>query len=148
MKDLLNKIKEKVISFFRRLTGKAKEIIPVGIKIVEAIKQITDSNIADVFVELTVFTELDNKILKLVHRVLPKILKELDEWDETLSGTDEEKLKNILIKINNYPKLKKNLLYLGIATELNRELSKGQLTYADALRATHEIYNDPTLLNA
>jgi hypothetical protein len=148
MKKFLKKVKEKIVTFFRRLTGATKEIIPVGIKIVEAIKRITDSDIADVFVELTVFTELDDKLLKLVRKVLPKILIELDEWDEILDGTTEEKLRNSLIKINSYPKLKKNLLYLGIATEINRKLSKNSLTYAEALRATHETYNDPTLLNA
>jgi hypothetical protein len=148
MRKFLKRVKEKVVNLFKRLTGKAKEIIPVGIKIVEAIKKVTDSNMADMFVELTFITDLDDKALKILRDLLPKILRELEEWDDALEGTVEEKLRNSLIKINKYPKLKKNLLYLGIATEINKELSHGKLPYEVSLTATHEAYNNPELLEA
>lgn len=145
MKNFLQKVKDKVVDLFRKLTGTVKSLIPVGIKIVEAVKRITDSKIADVIVELTVNTDLDNKALKAIRELLPKVLQELDEWDDAIEGSDEEKLKNSLIKINSYSKPKKNLLYLGIAANINKKLSG--LTYEQSITATHEAYNDPELLN-
>lgn len=148
MKAFLQRIKNKVIELFKKLTATIKAIIPVGIKIVNAIKRITDSDVADVFVTITAHTDLDNKILSFIRKTLPKVLKELEEWDDAINGTEEEILKNSLIKINNYSKPKRNLLYLGIASGLNKELAGDGLSDAEALTATHEAYNHPELLNS
>jgi DNA polymerase/3'-5' exonuclease PolX len=140
--NFITKIKNKVVELFQKITGAAKKLIPVGIKVVEVIKKITDSKVADIIVELTANTDIDNKILEKVRKLLPKILKELEEWDDTIN--EEEALKASLAKINGYSKARRSLLYLGIATELNRELTG--LDYRTALTATHEAYNEPELL--
>jgi hypothetical protein len=146
MKKLFEKIKNKIIDLFRKITGRAKIVIPIGIDIVNAIKRITDSDIADIFVELT-SSGLDNKVLNIIRNLLPTILKELQEW-EYISGLSEaEMLKESLVKINSYNKAKRDILYLGIASHINEQISNGELDYAKAVTLTHEIYNDPNLIN-
>ena len=147
MKNLFETIKSRVIDLLRKITGKARVIIPIGITIVNAIKTITDSNIADVFVELTA-NGLDNKILNIVRNLLPKVLQELQEWQYISGQSEAELLKQSLIKINSYSKAKRSLLYLGIASHINEQISNGELDYAKAVTLTHELYNDPNLINA
>lgn len=146
MKNLFEKIKNKVIDLFRKVTGKVRVIIPIGIDIVNAIKRITDNNIADILVEMT-STGLDNKVLNIVRNLLPKILKELQEWEDITGESNEEMLRQSLLKINSYSKAKRNLLYLGIAAHINEQISNGELDYAKSVTLTHELYNDPNLIN-
>lgn len=147
MKNLFETIKSRVIDLLRKITGKARVIIPIGITIVNAIKTITDSKIADVLVEMSA-NGLDNKILNIVRNLLPKVLQELQEWEYISGQSEAEMLKQSLLKINSYTKAKRSLLYLGIASHINEQISNGELDYAKAVTLTHELYNDPNLINA
>ena len=147
MKNLFETIKSRVIDLLRKITGKARVIIPIGITIVNAIKTITDSKIADVLVEMSA-NGLDNKILNIVRNLLPKVLQELQEWEYISGQSEAEMLKQSLLKINSYTKAKRSLLYLGIASHINEQISNGELDYAKAVTLTHVLYNDPNLINA
>ena len=147
MKNLFLKLKQVTVTLFGKLTKTAKEVIPIGIEIVNRIKKITDSEIADVIVSLTP-TKIDDSTLKAVRIIIPRVLKELDEWNDVVSGTDAEIIKASLLKINSYPSVKKNLLYLGIASAINVELSNGALTKSESIIATQSVYNNPELLNS
>lgn len=148
LKDFLLKVKTKVAELFGKLKKTAKEVIPVGIDIVNAMKKITDSPVADVFVEMTTFTNLDNIALEFARKWLPKVLKEMGEWNEDLNKSDNEIIKEAIVRINSYVPKKRNYTQLGIAASLNEIAADGEITAAQALTATHEAYNDPKLLNA
>lgn len=146
MKEFIKKVKTKVLQLFGKLTKTAKEVIPIGIEIVNAFKKITDSKYADIFVEITP-TKLDDTGLIIVRKIIPKILKVLDEWNVVFEGqSDEEILKNSILKINSYSNTKKNLIYLGIAASINAELSNGTLSQSESILATQAAYNEPDLL--
>lgn len=146
MKKFLEKVRDAVVKLFQWLTKTAKNIIPIGIHVVNIIKTVVDTNAVDFITRLTK-TDIDDKIIDFLRTFLPKLLKELGEWHDVVEGeTDQEILQRSIIKINSYPAVRKHLLWLGIATAINQEL--GGLDYETALTATHETYNNPHLLNA
>ena len=147
MRDFFIKLKQKIVDLFHKLTKAAKVVIPIGIEIVDQIKKITDSKYADIIVALTP-TTVDDSTLKAIRTILPKVLKELDEWNAAVQGTDEEIIKASLLQINSYPAAKKNLLYLGIASIINSELANGAMTPGESIIATQSAYDNPELLNS
>lgn len=147
MKEFIRKVKQKISDFLFKVKKTAREVIPVGIEFVNAMKKITDSDSADLFVELTPFG-WDNSLLKTLRVLFPKILKELGEWDETLGKSDEEILHNVIIKINNYQKVKRSFKRVEIAALINAELSGGMLTVGESLVTTQAVYDDPDLLKS
>lgn len=145
MKELLKKIKSKVLQLFGKLTKTAKEIIPVGIEIVNILKKITDSKEAESFILMT-NTKVDDIVFFTAKKYLPIVLRELGEWKESLDKSDEEILKDSILQINSYIGLEKAIKLNGLASGLSVYASNGAIELDECLPATFLVYKNPELL--
>jgi len=140
MKKFLSKIK----IFLKRIVNKVKEILPIGIDVANAIKKFIDSPACDVLTMIIPGTYDDNAV-RLLRKYIPLTLFELEDCEEFLGLSDNEKLRMIILKINSYSKAKRNLTYLGIASTLNMHLSNGQMTKPESIISTQAYYENPEI---
>ena len=119
LKNLLLKIKNFVVGLFVKVDETAKKFIPVGIKVVDAIKKFVDSDVADVITAL-IPGDLDNSLQLFLQKVTPSILINLRKW-ESIVGTEDEntKLRLIIEELKNMGKADRDGLKLEIATQIN-----------------------------
>jgi len=141
MKILLLRIK----LFIFTLLGKIKVILPIGIEVVNKIKQFTDSPVTDIITFL-IPGGLDNRIVTLLRKYLPLVLLQMEDGNEFINMTTNEKLKAIILKINGYNPTKRNFLYLGIASTLNMLISNDSMNQSESIIATQYAYDNDTIV--
>lgn len=142
MKFIL-KIKNFITNLFKTVEEQAKVIIPIGIKVVNSIKTFVDSNAADVLTAI-IPGDLDDKTKLILRAILPKILKEMEQWQDIISLPENEQLKAIITTINSYPKVKRDAIKLSIASQINSALMNGKLSQSDSVIATQYVYSYET----
>lgn len=130
MKALLLKIK----AFIVKLFATVEDFLPIGIEVVNRIKTFIDSPAADIITAIIPGT-VDDEVKVWLRQWLPVILN-------NFGGLET------IIKL---PHAAKNQIYLGIASEINQELTNHMsgrevLTYAKSVLATHYKYNENTLV--
>lgn len=145
IKEFLTKIKTKVSTILKKLKKTAQEVLPVGIEVVNIMKTITDSKYVDIITALTP-TTADDKAVAVLRTILPKVLKEMEGWDNVIELPDDQIVKQAILTINSYPKIKKNAIYLAVASAINTELSEGALTPSESVLATQAAYIQPEIL--
>jgi len=141
MKILLLRIK----LFIFTLLGKIKVILPIGIEVVNKIKQFTDSPVTDIITFL-IPGGLDNRIVTLLRKYLPLVLLQMEDGNEFINMTTNEKLKASNLKINGYNPTKRNFLNLGIASTLNMLISNDSMTQSESIIATQYAYDNNTIV--
>lgn len=123
----------------------AKEIIPVGIKVVEQIKKFVDSPTADFLTDI-IPGELDNALKLTLRKIVGPILKGLREWQSITNITDEnEQFKAIMEEFKALPKNDRDALKLQAATEINAALLP-DVSITDTKILTLTAYHYPELL--
>lgn len=128
LKNLFAKIKGFVINLFTKVDKTAKKFIPVGIKMVEAIKKFVDSDLADVIVQV-IPGDLDNALKAFLERVAPDIIINLRKWESIIGVEDKnQKLKLIFEELKNLDKVDRD----GIKTELAAQFNAAILGFVDS----------------
>ena len=135
---------------FNQLNAKTKELVPVAINVVQAIKDFELSGSAD-FVEFVVTKAIpgdaDDKAVKIardiIRKWLPKILLEL-QMIEVAAGTDDinEKLQLILTRLKLSSDETQNIVYHGIASLIIEKLSDGDLSWSDSIAISEYYYKN------
>lgn len=143
MKQFILKIKTFVTNLFKTVEEQAKVIIPIGIKVVNSIKMFVDSNTADVLTAI-IPGDIDDNAKLILRAIIPKILKEMEQWQDIISLPENEQLKAIITTINSYPKVKRDAIKLSIASQVNAALMGGKLSLSDAVIATQYVYSYET----
>lgn len=131
----------KVKLFIMNIILRVKEILPVGIEVVNKIKTFVDSPTADVLT-MIIPGAWDDRLVMLLRRYLPIVLFELEDCEEFIGLPDNEKLRMIILKLNSYSKAKRNALYLNIASTLNMHLANGQVSKPESILATQSYYEN------
>lgn len=147
LKELITKVKAQIAGFIARLTKTAKEVIPVGIEVVNLMKSIVDRKEIDIITALTPTTADDNAV-KALRVIIPKVLKKLEGWNEKIQVPENDVLNAIIQTINSYPDEKRHAMQLTAASMINMELANGAITMAESVEATHKVYNEPKILTA
>lgn len=143
---LLLKIKLFIVKLFATVRREAKEIIPIGIKIVDEIKKFVDSPTAD-FLTSVIPGTIDDGIKATLRNVLPGILKGLRKWESIANIADEnEQLKAIMEEFTTLSKVERDALKLQAATEINAYLLP-DVTLPDVKIMTLAGYHHPELLS-
>lgn len=149
-----------ITSIFKGLAKEAKQLIPVAIAIVNAIKFAIENpitgNIIDFILEAikkqipgTADDFLIEKAKAILKVWLPKILDGLKVADEIARIEDDnERMLAILNEIKFKGQDEKTLLYNNIACLLTSKLSDDEITLEDALVAVPLTYKHPEVLNA
>lgn len=143
----LKKLWAWVSKVWEGLNTKTKELVPIAIKVVEAVKNFELSSSAD-FVEWVVTTAIPgdaddkvvNKSREVVHKWLPKILLEL-QLIESIANIEtlDEKLKAIVAQLRLSSDETQNIVNHGLATLIIEKLSDGELSWSDSI-AISEYY--------
>lgn len=146
----LKKLWSWVERVFNQLNAKTKELVPVAINVVQAIKDFELSGSAD-FIEFVVTKAIpgdaDDKAIiagrEIIRKWLPKILLEL-QMIEVAAGTDDinEKLQLILKRLKLSSDETKNIVYHGIASLIIEKLSDGDLSWSDSIAISEYYYKN------
>lgn len=146
----LKKLWSWVERVFNKLNAKTKELVPVAINVVQAIKDFELSGSAD-FIEFVVTKsipgEADDKAVKvgreIIRKWLPKILIEL-QLVEVAAGTNDinEKLQLILKRLKLSSDETQNIVYHGIASLIIEKLSDGDLSWSDSIAISEYYYKN------
>lgn len=147
LKELITKVKAQIAGFIARLTKTAREVIPVGIEVVNLMKTLVDSKYVDILTALTP-TNADENAVKALRVIIPKVLKKLEGWNDKIQASENEILNAVIQTINSYPDEKRHAMQLTAAAMINMEMASGAITLAESITATHEAYNNPKLLTA
>lgn len=142
---LLTKLKTWLLKTFKIIQKDAKIVIPIGIKVVEAIKSFAASPYAD-FLTSVIPGELDDQIKLTLRSVLPNILKGLRKWEGIANLDENIQLKIIASELNLLSKSERDNIKTQIAAEVAQALSPGLEIY-DAKIAVLAAYHHPELLS-
>ena len=148
MKKLLKKIWKAIRKVFNRLDDEAKQLLPVAIKIVDAVKKFVDSPVDDFIAAIlkeVIPGEADNfvidKIRKFVEEQLPKIIIQLDLLNSIAEIEDpNEKIRAILAQIAKATEDQKKSMYHTIASLAVEKMSDGKLTWSDSLAIAETLF--------
>jgi len=140
LKKFLHRLWTGIKGIFDKIEDDLKRLVPVAIKVVEAIKTFDESIVSDVLTTL-IPGEVDDKIMQKLREFLPKILLELNMVDSIIGITDpNEQLKAILARIKLSPKNSQDVFYHGIASLILSELSDGKFSWSDAVAVAEYYY--------
>lgn len=117
-----------IAAFFTGAIRKVKEALTFGSQIANRIKQITDSPLLDVVVNLTT-TPLDNAALLYVRQMLPAWIEKMGWAEKKLSDFDETTLPHVL-----------NSIAAEVAV-LSAEHNNADLTRQQAIASEQVVYN-------
>jgi len=147
---VLKKLWSWIEKVFNGLNAKTKELVPVAINVVQAIKDFELSGTADVIefvVTKAIPGDADDKAIiagrAIVRKWLPKILLEL-QLVEVAANTDDlnEKLQLILQRLKLSSDETQNIVYHGIASLIVEKLSDGELSWSDAIAISEYYYKN------
>lgn len=150
MKNLLKKIWKGIKKAYDALVGKTKDLVPVAIRIVNAIKEVMDGPVDDVIltiVKKSIPGEADDvlidKIKSVVEKWLPKVLLELKLIDSIANIKDRnEQLKAILAQLKLSSDETRAILYHGLASMILEKLSDGELSWSDSVAIAEYYYKN------
>lgn len=150
MKKLLKKIWDFIKNLYEGLVGTTKKYIPIGIKVVDAIKKVMDSPVDDVILSIlnmAIPGDADDKLVAKAKVVLeewiPKILLELKivEGISNITGTNEQ-LQAILNELKKLSPETQAIMWHGIASLIIEKLSDGELSWSDSVAIAEYYYKN------
>lgn len=142
LKKFLSNLWKGIKHIFDSIEDDLKKLVPIAIKVVEAIKTFDESIVSDVMTAL-IPGEVDDKIVQKLREFLPKVLLELNMIDAIAGITDpNEQLKAILARIKLSPKSSQDVFYHGVASLILSELSDGKFSWSDAVAVAEYYYKN------
>jgi hypothetical protein len=138
-----------VSKLWRSLNGTVKQIVPIAINVVEAVKSVNESLQGDAieFVLNQVLPDNGDEALKMLRlklsELLPKILNNLVLISDISSIEDEQqKIKSIILAINFSDDTVKNAFYHSLSVLIIEALSDGQLTWSESVQIAEYYYKN------
>ena len=147
MNKLLNAIFSYVKNLYGKLVYKTKQLVPVAVSVVEAIKKIEDSKVPDVVLSIVsmVVPNIPKQQIDIIQgklkEYLPKLLLELNLINDIANITDpNEQLQKILETLKLSSDDVKNEKYHTLASKILIILSDGKVTWGEAVMFTEWYY--------
>lgn len=132
MKIELGKILKSIGNFFSGAARKIKEALNFGKDVANRVKQVVDSPLLDVVVNLTA-TPLDNSALTYLRNNLPAWINKMGWAEKKVSDFDETTLPHVLNAIS------------AEAAKLTADYNNADLTRQQAIASAQVVY-DPKIL--
>lgn len=149
LKSLFKSIFSFVAKLWRSLNGTVKQIVPIAINVVEAVKSVNESLQEDAieFVLNQVLPDNGDEALKMLRlklsELLPKILNNLVLVSDISSIEDErQRIKSIILAINFSEDTTKNAFYHSLAVLIIESLADGQLTWSESVQIAEYYYTN------
>lgn len=150
MKKFLKKIWDGIKNLWNKVVDKTRDMVPVAINVVEAIKAITDSPVDDVLAEIikraipgTADDIIVDKIKRTIEDWVPRILTQLVIIDGIANIDDpNEQLQEILKRLKLAEDETKNIVYHGLASLILEKLSDEELSWSDAAAISEYYYQN------
>lgn len=148
MKKLLRKIWTAVQKAYAKMVSETREMVPIAVGAVEAIKNVMDGPVDDILAEIikaAIPGNADNILIDRARAVLaeyiPKVLFELKLIDSIANIDDpNEQLKAILLQLKLSSNETKAVVYHGLATLILEKLSDGKLSFSDSAAIAEYYY--------
>jgi len=139
-----------IARLWRGLSKELKELIPIAINAIQALKIAMDSPVADVLefiVTKSIPGEADDIAVKKGREILkewiPKILLKLEIYDAIANEEDLNKQLNlVLAELKLSPDEKKNVLFHGLASLIIEKLADGELSWSDSIAISEYYYKN------
>lgn len=125
---------------FKGLNAEAKKLLPIAIEVVEKVKMVIASPVADVITAL-IPGDVDDIIKEKLRVILPRLIMELAMVEAiTDIENDDERLNAILAKIKLSSDDAKNVFYHGLCSLIIEKLSDGNFSWSDAVIVSEYYY--------
>jgi hypothetical protein len=142
LKSFIAGIWSAIKGLFHNLAEEEKKLLPIVIGIIQNIKVVADSPVADVISAL-IPGDVDDKIRAKLQEFLPKILMQLNMLNTCQSLQDpNEQLQCILTNLKLSSDDAKNIYYHGLASLILTELSDGKLSWSDCTAIAEYYYKN------
>ena len=149
LKSIFKSILSFVSKLWRSLNGKIKQIVPIAINVVEAVKSVNESLHGDAieFILNQVLPETKDEALKMLRsklsELLPKVLNSLVLINDISSIQDEQqKIKSIILAINFSDDAVKNAFYHSLSVLIIEALADGELTWSESVQIAEYYYKN------
>lgn len=142
LKSFIAGIWSAIKGLFHNLAEEEKKLLPIVISVINKIKDVADSPVADVVAAL-IPGDVDDHIRAKLQDFIPKILLQLNMLNSCQSLQDpNEQLQCILSNLKLSSDDAKNIYYHGLASLILTELSDGKLSWSDCTAIAEYYYKN------
>jgi hypothetical protein len=142
LKNFLRHLWHSIKNLFDKVEAEVKKDVVVAITVVQQIKSVVDSPVADVITAM-IPGELDDQIKQQLRVLLPKLILELTLVQSVANIEDENaQLQAILDKLKLSGDDAKNAFYHSLASLILQKLSDGKLSWTDAVAISEYYYQN------
>lgn len=150
MKKLIKKIWDGIKNLWNKVVDKTRDMVPVAINVVEAIKSVIDTPVDDILAEIvkraipgTADDFIVDKVRLTIEEWVPRILTQLIIIDGIANiDNPNDQLKAILEKLKLADDETKNIVYHGLASLILEKLSDEELSWSDAAAISEYYYQN------
>ena len=144
LKMFLHKLWDGIKHIFDGIEKEVKVLIPIAINIVQNIKFLEDTGVADLLTSI-IPGNIDDKINAKLKDILPKLLLELQMTEAIANITDPNaQLRAILDKVKLSSNDAQNAFYHSLASLILEKLSDGKFSWSDAVAIAEYYYQNVT----
>jgi hypothetical protein len=142
IKNFLSHLWQSIKTLFDKVEKEVKKDVVVAISVVQRVKAIVDSPVADVVTAL-IPGSADDKVKELLRSWLPKVIIELSLVESVANIEDQNaQLQAILDKLKLSSDETKNAFYHSLASLVLQKLSDGKLSWSDAVAIAEYYYQN------
>jgi hypothetical protein len=129
-------------NLFDKVEAEVKKDVVVAITVVQQVKAVVDSPVADIVTAL-IPGNVDDQIKARLREILPKLILELSLVESVTDIEDQnERLQVILDKLKLSSDAVKNAFYHSLASIILEKLSDGKLSWSDAVAISEYYYQN------
>lgn len=142
LKNFLRHLWQSIKNLFDKVENEVKKDVVIAISVVQQIKTVVDSPVADVVTAL-IPGDVDDLIKEQLRQWLPKIILQL-ALVQSISNIEDEnaQLQAILDKIKLSSDETKSAFYHSLASLILQKLSDGKLSWTDAVAISEYYYQN------
>jgi hypothetical protein len=142
LKKFLQNLWSSIKHLFDNVEAEVKHLVPIATGVVQKVKEIIDSPVADVLTAL-IPGDADDKIKEMLRSFLPKLILELQMVEDISSIEDvNAQMQAILDKLKLSSDDTKNAFYHSLASLILQKLSDGKLSWSDSVAIAEFYYNN------
>jgi hypothetical protein len=140
LKSFLHHLWESIASLFEKVEKEVKKDVVIAISVVQRIKVVIDSPVADVVTAL-IPGDADDRAKTLLREWLPKLLLQLG-MIQSIANIENvnDQLNAIMEKLKLSSDDAKNAFYHSLASLILEKLSDGKLSWSDAVAISEYYY--------
>lgn len=127
---------------FRSAFKQVQKYVVPSVQVVEAIKAVIDSPVADILTAV-IPSGIDDAVKDQLRKYLPMVLQQLRIAEECMSLNEPDKIIACAITaLQKYEGVAKHAQYLNIAAMLTNCLSDGKLTWTEVIHLVQYTYDE------